>query len=198
MKRRRPPRRAGRRAGRRRVVTQGVVVAPGRAARLFARLRRRGARIVFTNGVFDLLHAGHVRLLVAARALGDRLVVGVNSDASVRRLKGRGRPIIPLAERMEMLAGLKPVDYVVPFAEATPARIIEAVLPAVLVKGSDYRKAEIVGRSTVEAGGGRVVRVPLRAGRSTSSLIERARRVLKARAPARRASRRRPAARRRR
>jgi D-beta-D-heptose 7-phosphate kinase/D-beta-D-heptose 1-phosphate adenosyltransferase len=198
MKRRQTPRRSARRTGRG-AATQGVVVAPGRAARLFARLRRRGARIVFTNGVFDLLHAGHVRLLVAARAHGDCLVVGVNSDASVRRLKGRGRPIIPLAERMEMLAGLKPVDYVVPFGEATPARIIEAVLPAVLVKGSDYRKAEIVGRATVEAGGGRVVRVPLRSGRSTSSLIERARKVLKARAAARRpAAKRRPAARRRR
>jgi D-beta-D-heptose 7-phosphate kinase/D-beta-D-heptose 1-phosphate adenosyltransferase len=179
------PRRAGRGADRR-AVSQGVVVAPARAARLFARLRRRGLRIVFTNGVFDLLHAGHVRLLVAARALGDRLVVGVNSDASVRRLKGRGRPIVPLAERMEMLAGLTPVDYVVPFGEATPARIIAAVLPAVLVKGSDYRKSEIVGRATVEAAGGRVVRVRLRAGRSTSNLIARARKIVKRRGPRRR------------
>ena len=165
---------------------QGVVVAKARAARLFARLRRRGLRVVFTNGVFDLLHAGHVRLLIAARACGDCLVVGVNSDASVRRLKGKGRPIVPLAERMEMLAGLKPVDYVVPFGEATPARIIAAVLPAVLVKGSDYRKSEIVGRATVEAAGGRVVRVRLRAGRSTSNLIARARRIAMARAGRRR------------
>ncbi len=171
---------------RRRVVPQGVVVPPARAARLFARLRRRGVRIVFTNGVFDLLHAGHVRLLVEARARGDCLVVGVNSDASVRRLKGQGRPIVPLAERMEMLAGLKPVDYVVPFGEATPARIIEAVLPAVLVKGSDYRKSEIVGASTVEAAGGRVVRVRLRAGRSTSNLIARAQRIMRTRAAGRR------------
>ena len=175
---------------RHRVVAQGIVVPPARAKRLFARLRRRGARIVFTNGVFDLLHAGHVQLLVAARALGDCLVVGVNSDASVRRLKGTGRPIVPLAERMEMLAGLKPVDYVVPFGDATPARLIAAVLPAVLVKGSDYRKAEIVGRSTVEAAGGCVVRVRLRAGRSTSNLIARARRIMKTRAAARRAGRR--------
>jgi D-beta-D-heptose 7-phosphate kinase/D-beta-D-heptose 1-phosphate adenosyltransferase len=177
-------------------VTQGVVVAPARAARLFARLRRRGVRLVFTNGVFDLLHAGHVRLLLAARALGDSLVVGVNSDASVRRLKGRGRPIVPLAERMEMLAGLKPVDYVVPFGEATPARIIAVVLPAVLVKGSDYRKSEIVGRPEVEGAGGRVVRVRLRAGRSTSSLIARARRIVTTRAATpRAAARRRPLAR---
>jgi D-beta-D-heptose 7-phosphate kinase/D-beta-D-heptose 1-phosphate adenosyltransferase len=158
------------------------VVAPARVARLFAGLRRRGVRIVFTNGVFDLLHAGHVSLLVAARALGDCLVVGVNSDASVRRLKGKGRPIVPLGERMEMLAGLKPVDYVVPFGEATPARLIRTVLPHVLVKGSDYRKADIVGRATVETAGGRVVRVRLRAGRSTSNLIARARRAMRARA----------------
>jgi len=165
-----------------RAPAQGIVVPPARAARLFAGLRRRGVRVVFTNGVFDLLHAGHVRLLVAARALGDCLVVGVNSDASVRRLKGNGRPIVPLAERMEMLAGLKPVDYVVPFGEATPARVIEAVLPAVLVKGSDYRKKDIVGRTTVEGAGGRVVRVRLRSGRSTSGLIARARKLAAGRA----------------
>jgi D-beta-D-heptose 7-phosphate kinase/D-beta-D-heptose 1-phosphate adenosyltransferase len=175
MRRRTPRRRA---TGAARTVPQGVVVPAARAARLFARLRRRGVRVVFTNGVFDLLHAGHVRLLVAARALGDCLVVGVNSDASVRRLKGKGRPIIPLAERMEMLAGLKPVDYVVPFGEPTPARVIEAVLPAVLVKGSDYKKKDIVGRATVEGAGGRVVRVRLTAGRSTSNLIARARTIV--------------------
>jgi len=158
-----------------RFVRTGRVVPRPAAAALFARLRRRGVRLAFTNGCFDLLHVGHVTLLEKARALGDALVVGVNSDRSVRRLKGAGRPIVPLHERMELLAGLRPVDYVVPFAEDTPARIIDEVRPAVLVKGGDYRASEIVGRATVEAGGGRVVRVPLRKGRSTSDLIARAR-----------------------
>jgi D-beta-D-heptose 7-phosphate kinase/D-beta-D-heptose 1-phosphate adenosyltransferase len=161
---------------RRPAIRTAVIVAPGRAAALFARLRRGGARIVFTNGVFDLLHVGHVELLERARVLGDCLVVGVNTDASVRRLKGPGRPIVPLRERMEMLSGLKPVDYVVPFGEDTPARLIARVVPAVLVKGGDYRLSEIVGRDTVEAAGGRVVRVRLRRGRSTSDLVARARR----------------------
>jgi D-beta-D-heptose 7-phosphate kinase/D-beta-D-heptose 1-phosphate adenosyltransferase len=147
------------------------------ARRLFARLRRRGVRLAFTNGVFDLLHAGHLRLLEAARARGDILVVGVNSDASVRRLKGPGRPIVPLRERMEVLARLVHVDYVVPFGEDTPARLIDLVRPAVLVKGSDYRMSEIVGRGEVERRGGRVVRVRLLRGRSTSRLIGRARRA---------------------
>ena len=157
--------------------TWGRIVAPGGAASLGRRLRRRGARIAFTNGVFDLLHGGHLGLLMRARALGDVLVVGVNSDASVRRLKGRGRPIVPLGERMEMLAGLKPVDYVVPFADDTPARLIAALKPDVLVKGGDYRLDQIVGRDLVEARGGRVVRVRLRAGRSTSGLVARAARL---------------------
>lgn len=161
--------------GRRRL--SGAIVRRGAAARLFARLRRRGVRLVFTNGVFDLLHAGHLSLLLAARALGDALVVGVNTDASVRRLKGRGRPIVPLQERMEVLSRLEPVDYVVPFGEDTPARLVAEVRPAVLVKGSDYRRAEIAGRDTVEAAGGRVVRVRLARGRSTSRLIRRARRA---------------------
>ena len=157
---------------------QGRIVPRASAARTFARLRRSGVRLVFTNGVFDLLHVGHMALLEKARALGDALVVGVNTDPSVRRLKGRSRPIVPLAERMEMLAGLWPVDYVVPFAEDTPARIIAEVRPAVLVKGGDYRLGEIVGRATVEEGGGRVVRVRLRKGRSTSDLVARARRAV--------------------
>jgi D-beta-D-heptose 7-phosphate kinase/D-beta-D-heptose 1-phosphate adenosyltransferase len=151
------------------------VVPLAAAKRRFAALRRRGTRLVFTNGVFDILHVGHVTLLARARGLGDALVVGVNTDASVRRLKGKSRPIVPLRERMELLAGLKAVDYVVPFAEDTPARIIAAVRPAVLVKGGDYRKSEIVGRDVVEAGGGRVVRIRLRKGRSTSDLIAKAR-----------------------
>jgi D-beta-D-heptose 7-phosphate kinase/D-beta-D-heptose 1-phosphate adenosyltransferase len=129
---------------------------------------------VFTNGCFDLLHAGHVALLEAARGQGDYLVVGVNTDRSVRRLKGVGRPIVPLRERMEVLAALRSVDCVVPFGGPTPARIIALVRPDVLVKGSDYRRSEIVGLDTVVAGGGRVVTVPLRRGRSTTDLIRRA------------------------
>ena len=147
------------------------------ASRAAARVRReqgRGHVVVFTNGCFDLLHAGHVALLEAARRRGDFLVVGVNADRSVRRLKGKGRPIVPLAERMEVLAALRPVDCVVPFGEATPARLIDRLRPDVLVKGSDYRSREIVGRGTVLASGGRVVTVPLRRGISTTDLIRRA------------------------
>ena len=147
----------------------------GRGAAAWARLqKRRGRRVVFTNGCFDLLHAGHVALLEAARRHGDVLVVGVNTDRSVRRLKGAGRPIVPLRERMEVLSALRSVDRVVPFGEATPARLIARIRPDVLVKGSDYRARDIVGRDTVLASGGRVVTVPLRRGRSTSELIRRA------------------------
>lgn len=152
----------------------GTVLDAKQAARVAAGLRRRGSIVVFTNGCFDLLHVGHVALLERAAALGDRLFVGVNADRSVRRLKGPGRPVIPLDERMEVLAALRPVDYVVPFAEATPARVIAAIRPDVLVKGGDYRVSEIVGRDTVEAWGGRVVVIPLRQRRSTSLLIARA------------------------
>ncbi|HEX9428640.1 MAG TPA: D-glycero-beta-D-manno-heptose 1-phosphate adenylyltransferase [Candidatus Polarisedimenticolia bacterium] len=137
-------------------------------------LKRRGRKVVFTNGVFDLLHVGHVALLEKAASFGDILIVGVNSDGSVRRLKGPGRPIVPLAERMEMLAGLRSVDLVISFTEPTPARVIERLRPDFLVKGGDYRHSEIVGRETVESGGGRVVTVPLRRGRSSTDLIRRA------------------------
>lgn len=157
-----------------RVSRSRKILTAGRAAILARRLRRRGRVVVFTNGCFDLLHAGHVDLLEAARAHGDFLVVGVNSDRSVRRLKGAGRPIVPLRERLEILAALRAVDGVVPFGGTTPARLIARLLPDVLVKGADYRKREIVGRDTVESAGGRVVTVPLRRGRSTSGLIRRA------------------------
>ena len=150
-----------------------IILAARRAASAL-RLRRRGRTVVFTNGCFDLLHAGHLALLERARSLGDVLVVGVNSDRSVRLLKGAGRPLVPLAERMEMLAGLRVVDYVVPFDAATPARLVALLRPDVLVKGGDYRRSEIVGRRTVEAYGGRVVTVPLRRSRSTTDLIRRA------------------------
>lgn len=161
---------------RRRLIPGGKVASATRAASIVTRMKRRGKIVVFTNGCFDLLHVGHLTLLERARALGDVLVVGVNGNASVRRLKGSGRPIIPLHERMEMLAALRVVDLVVPFAEATPARLIARLVPGVLVKGRDYRRSTIVGRVTVEAAGGRVVTVPLVRGRSTTDLSRRARR----------------------
>jgi rfaE bifunctional protein nucleotidyltransferase chain/domain len=138
-----------------------------------ARWRSEGRKVVFTNGCYDLLHAGHVDLLGKARALGDLLVVGLNDDDSVRRAKGPGRPVHPLEERAEVLAALEAVDRVVAFGEDTPARLIEALLPDVLVKGADWGRDEIVGRETVEAAGGQVVRVALREGLSTSGLIRR-------------------------
>jgi len=153
-----------------------ILKAPRAAARVRLQ-QKRGRAVVFTNGCFDLLHAGHVALLEAARGQGDFLVVGVNTDPSVRRLKGRARPIVPLRERMEVLAALRSVDCVVPFAEPTPARLVARLRPDVLVKGSDYRVPEIVGREVVLARGGRLVTVPLRRGRSTTDLI---RRVLRA------------------
>ena len=141
-----------------------------------ARWREDGTRIVFTNGCFDLLHPGHVRLLEEARAQGDRLVVGLNSDASVTRLKGQGRPLLPEAERAETLLALEAVDRVVIYAEDTPRDVILALVPDVLVKGADWELGAIVGRDEVEAAGGRVVRVQLLPGRSTTSLVERIKR----------------------
>jgi D-beta-D-heptose 7-phosphate kinase/D-beta-D-heptose 1-phosphate adenosyltransferase len=142
---------------------------------LIARLRREGRRIVFTNGVFDLLHPGHVRYLRAAAALGDALIVGLNADESVRRNKGPERPITPEHERAEVLAALAVVEAVVLFNEDTPAEIIRAVRPDVLVKGADWPADQIVGRDTVEARGGRVVRVPVEEGYSTTTIVERIR-----------------------
>lgn len=134
-------------------------------------LRHHGQRIVFTNGVFDLLHRGHVEYLQKARALGDILIVGINTDASVRRLKGEARPLVPLDDRAFILAALECVDYVVPFAEDTPEKVIRALLPDVLVKGADYQIEEIVGHDVVLASGGKVERIPLSPGRATSDLI---------------------------
>jgi len=137
-----------------------------------AEARAHGVRVVLTNGCFDLLHTGHLHLLQRARALGDVLVVAINDDASVRRLKGRGRPLIPEAQRAEMLAALRFVDYVTLFSEPTPLRLIQAVRPDVLVKGGDYTLDQIVGRDIVERYGGRVEVVPLLPGLSTSNLVE--------------------------
>ena len=136
-----------------------------------ARLRRRGKTVVFTNGCFDLLHSGHVRLFRKARRLGDVLIVGLNADASVRRLKGPARPVLPLRERQEILAAIADVDYVTSFAEDTPRRIIAALLPDVLVKGGDWGPDRVIGREEVEAAGGRVVIVPYLEGRSSTSII---------------------------
>jgi D-beta-D-heptose 7-phosphate kinase/D-beta-D-heptose 1-phosphate adenosyltransferase len=142
----------------------------------FAReTRAAGRRIVFTNGVFDILHPGHLRYLQAARAHGDLLIVGLNSDASVRRNKGPGRPVNPQDERAEVLAALTCVDAVSIFDDETPADIIRRVQPDVLVKGADWPADQIVGRDTVEARGGKVILEPVEQGYSTSSIIERVR-----------------------
>ncbi len=153
------------------------VVSLAEAADRVRRLKRLGKTVVFTNGVFDLLHPGHVRFLEQARALGDFLVVGVNTDASVRRLKGPGRPVFPLEARLIMLNALRSVDLIVPFEEDTPRRLIETLLPHVLVKGADYRREEVVGHDIVEHHGGRVVLLPLLPGYSTSKIIERIRKL---------------------
>lgn len=139
--------------------------------------RARGRRVVFTNGVFDLLHPGHLRYLQQARALGDALIVGLNSDESVRRNKGSDRPITPENERAEVLAALECVDAVVVFPEETPAAIVRQVLPDVLVKGADWPADQIVGRDTVEERGGRVVLVPVEHGYSTTAIVEQIRKA---------------------
>ena len=137
--------------------------------------RAAKARVVFTNGVFDLLHRGHAEYLEDARALGDRLVVGVNTDASVRRLKGPSRPIVGEQDRAALVRALACVDLVVLFDDDTPQRLIEAVKPDVLVKGADYAPADIVGREFVESHGGHVTTIPFREGLSTSEIVKRIR-----------------------
>jgi D-beta-D-heptose 7-phosphate kinase/D-beta-D-heptose 1-phosphate adenosyltransferase len=157
-------------------VEESRVLSRADATALIERRRARGAVVVFTNGVFDLFHPGHVRYLQQARALGDMLIVGLNSDASVRCNKGADRPINPEAERAEVLAALECVDAVVIFDEDTPAEIVRACQPDILVKGADWPADQIVGRDTVEARGGRVVRVPVEEGFSTTALLERIKR----------------------
>jgi len=138
-----------------------------------ARLRAAGQKLVFTNGVFDILHVGHVRYLEAARALGDALLVAINSDASVRELKGAGRPLVNENERAEILAALRATSYVTIFDDVSPRSLIAELLPDVLVKGGDYALDEIHGREEVEAAGGRVVSLPFVEGVSSSAIIER-------------------------
>ena len=134
-------------------------------------LRRKGKKIVFTNGCFDLLHVGHIRYLQQARGEGDLLVLGLNSDRSVRELKGETRPLFPQEERAEMLAALLMVDYIVIFDERTPLNLIKELRPDILVKGGDWKREDIVGGQEVESAGGKVVVVPEIPGRSTSNLI---------------------------
>src|SRR6185503_5261327 len=137
------------------------------------RLRAVGRRLVFTNGVFDLLHVGHVRYLTQARALGDALVVAINSDRTVRELKGPARPVFDEAERAEILAALRVVDYVVVFDDISPRSLIGELLPDVLVKGGDYDLDQIHGREEVEAAGGKVISLPFVQGASTTELINK-------------------------
>ena len=146
---------------------------PGKLVPVLEKLRRSGKKIVFTNGCFDLLHAGHVRYLREAKAAGDVLVIGLNSDRSVRGLKGPGRPLVPEGERAELLAALEMVDYVVIFDRPTPGELIAEISPDVLVKGGDWKRDQIAGADEVEAAGGRVLIVPLVPGRSTSGLIDK-------------------------
>jgi len=137
--------------------------------------RTAGKSLVLTNGCFDLLHPGHIVLLEAARREGDLLVVALNSDASVRALKGEGRPVVPEQERAEALLALEAVDRVVLYDETTPIEVIRTLVPDVLVKGADWAAHEVVGRAEVEAAGGRLVRVALVPGRSTSAIVDRIR-----------------------
>jgi len=142
-----------------------------------ARLRAAGQKLVFTNGVFDILHVGHVRYLEQARTLGDVLLVAINSDAAVRELKGEGRPLMNQDERAEILAALRTVDYVTIFDDISPRALIARLLPDVLVKGGDYALDEIHGREEVEAAGGRVVSLPFVKGASSSRIIEKMKKI---------------------
>jgi rfaE bifunctional protein nucleotidyltransferase chain/domain len=151
----------------------GKILSPDELLGVRKDLRAAGKTLVFTNGVFDLLHVGHVRYLAAARALGDALVVAVNSDGAVRKLKGKSRPVVNENERAEILAALRQVDFVTIFDDVSPRSLIARLLPDVLVKGGDYALDEIHGREEVEAAGGKVVSLPFIAGASTTSILGR-------------------------
>jgi len=151
----------------------GHVVGRATLVRIRRRLRRAGKRVVFTNGTFDILHRGHVEYLQAAQRMGDVLVVGLNTDASIRRIKGDKRPINPNRDRAAVLAALGCVDYVCMFGDDTPQRLIAALIPDVLVKGADWNANAIVGKDVVESHGGRVRRIRLTRGRSTTNVIQR-------------------------
>jgi rfaE bifunctional protein nucleotidyltransferase chain/domain len=153
----------------------GTVVNRSELQRVRADLRSRGKRVVFTNGVFDILHRGHVEYLAKAKSLGDVLIVGMNNDDSVRRIKGSDRPIVPQEDRAAVLAALEVVDFVCLFSEDTPRELIEAIVPDVLVKGADWKTDDIVGKDVVERSGGIVRTIEFVPNRSTSTIIERIR-----------------------
>lgn len=150
-----------------------IFLSPEELQPVLAELRQHGKRVVFTNGCFDLLHPGHIYTLTQARAFGDVLVVGLNSDESVKRLKGRKRPILTQTERATILAGLEAVDYVTIFDDDTPQALILQLRPEVLVKGGDWSAEAVVGKEEVEAWGGKVVLIPYQEGNSTTNIIER-------------------------
>jgi rfaE bifunctional protein nucleotidyltransferase chain/domain len=155
----------------------GAIVSVRTLERIRRRLKRAGKTVVFTNGTFDIIHRGHVEYLTAARSLGDVLIVGLNTDASIRRIKGPTRPINRGRDRAVVLAALRAVDFVCMFGADTPRRLIARLIPDVLVKGADWKADEIVGKDTVEAHGGRVARIRLTPGRSTTNTIQRVLRV---------------------
>ncbi|MBA3242196.1 MAG: D-glycero-beta-D-manno-heptose 1-phosphate adenylyltransferase [Acidobacteria bacterium] len=161
-------------------MSEKVILSRDELRRVRERLRAEGRRLVFTNGCFDLLHVGHVRYLGEARTLGDALLVAINSDASVRALKGAGRPLVCESERAEVLAALEAVDFVTVFDEESPRSLIAELVPDVLVKGGDYGLAEIHGRAEVEAAGGRVLSLPFVEGASTTGIIERIKETMNA------------------
>lgn len=141
--------------------------------KILSRLKKQGKKIVFTNGCFDILHLGHITLLEKAKSLGDYLVVALNSDSSVHRLKGKNRPLIPCRERTKVIAALSAVDYVTTFSQPTPARLIKKLKPDILVKGGDYHPSQIVGKEDIENWGGKVVVIPLLKGYSTTELVKK-------------------------
>ncbi|HTO94771.1 MAG TPA: D-glycero-beta-D-manno-heptose 1-phosphate adenylyltransferase [Bacteroidota bacterium] len=151
----------------------GQVISLAALTRVRSRLRRQGRRVVFTNGTFDIIHRGHVEYLAAARRMGDVLIVGLNSDASIRRIKGPKRPINPGADRAAVLASLASVDYVCVFGADTPYALIRRLVPDILVKGADWKNKGIVGSDIVKGAGGSVRTVRLTPGRSTTNVIER-------------------------
>lgn len=153
----------------------GKVLTLGGLKRKLSVLRKNNKKVVFTNGCFDIVHAGHVRYLTKARTFGDCLVIGLNSDRSVRAIKGAGRPVVPEAQRAEVLAGLAAVDYVVTFDEPTPIKLIETLRPEVLAKGADWKRGSIVGEVLVNSYGGSVERIKLFEGASTTNIIKKIR-----------------------
>jgi D-beta-D-heptose 7-phosphate kinase/D-beta-D-heptose 1-phosphate adenosyltransferase len=161
------------RTGRGNRLLEKKIKSPAELKKLSALLKKRGKTIVFTNGCFDLLHYGHVKYLEEAKKNGDCLIVAVNSDASVKRIKGWGRPLVGQEDRIRTVAGLESVDYVAVFDEDTPLKIISLVRPHILVKGSDWQKGDIVGRDIVLSYGGKVATVKLIKGRSTTNLIRK-------------------------